>query len=578
MGQLPSASSTLGNIGTGANGGRRKKPEQPGTQPGQPSIQPSAPPGQPPTFAQMQQSGQARPAPQQFTPPPTQSGTAYNAGNVGNQLQQSISQALANPSRYDTSTFNTIRDSATNDLKAQFATQKDALETNLASRGLSASSFGANDLYSLTGQQDRALADLNSQLLQQAATTQAGDRSSAIASGQTYQNANQSNALQAAGLTGSLNGQDTLAKTAQNTQAQQFNVQQALNEKLGTGNLGVAQQQANTAQTATTGGLSLQQQQLAQQGTQFNVQQALADKLGTGGLNQSQQQIDLAKQQAAQSTALQTAGLTGVYTAPDDVNDPILHGGPNDPGTGYRASAPGVPATASGPSGVQTLAAQQAAAQQKLAEQGLGLQQQQLTQQGTQFGQNLGLEQQQLAQSGSQFNVQQALAEKLGTGNLGLQQQAQTNQATQFGQTLEQQKAQQAQQNLLAQSALTGQSPQDITDPILHGGPNDPGTGYRASAPGVPATAGPTTTAEQSLDLQRQQQATQATQGNQNLLLQLLNQLGGTQQTGLAAQIAQLLGVSIPGGADAQQGYVIDKITGQVRPRQANDPVTEGGT
>ena len=72
--------------------------------------------------------------------------------------------------------------------------------------------------------------------------------------------------------------------------------QQGLAGTLGLGNLGVAQQQANTAQAGTLGSLGLSHQQLAQQGQQF-------------GQTQEQQEAE-ALLDRAHEASLQKAGLT----------------------------------------------------------------------------------------------------------------------------------------------------------------------------------------------------------------------------------------------------------------------------
>jgi hypothetical protein len=75
--------------------------------------------------------------------------------------------------------------------------------------------------------------------------------------------------------------------------------QQGLAQQLGTGNLSIAQQQADTAKTGTLGSLGVQQGQLE-----------LAKTAQATGAEQTQQQIDLAKKTADINAAYQSGTLT----------------------------------------------------------------------------------------------------------------------------------------------------------------------------------------------------------------------------------------------------------------------------
>lgn len=319
LGSLPSSQSVLGNIGS--DQGRSRRPQQPGTQSTAPRA--TQPAQAPQTFAQMQQQGIARPAPPQAQAPPAPYQQPAQASQpIQSQLQGAVSKALTTPSPYSSQTFNTLRDSATNDLSAQYAKIRDTTNTNLASRGLAASTYGANDLHDVDTAQSRDLADLNSNLLGQAATTQGQYEQGAITGGQNLVNSQNSNALGVAGLTGNYNGQTTLGglqqqlasqvglgglgvqqgqlALANTANSQQYGLSQqqlALQQMLGQGNLGVAQQQANTQQAGTLGNLQLGQQQLAQSGGQFQQ---------TFGL---QQQAQNASQQQFQQQLMQALGI-----------------------------------------------------------------------------------------------------------------------------------------------------------------------------------------------------------------------------------------------------------------------------
>ena len=384
--------------GAGLWNRQRRNPQQ-----GQPPVQGQPPQGQGQapqslpqqqhmTFAQMQANGMARPAP----PPPPPS-----LNTIQGQMQGAASQALATPSRYDTQSFNTIRDSATNDLQHQYDLQREQLDENLARRGLSASTFGANNLHDLGAAQSRDMATLNSQLLQQAANTQASDRQQAFGMGQglLQQQLAQTLGLGNLGisqgqLTGNYGGQSTLGaqqlaqqgsqfQQSQAQQAHQFDLQQQLAQTLGLGNLGL-QQGELTGQY--NGQSTLGAQQLANQQHQFDVSQALQSQLGLGGL-------DLQKQQLAQQ------------------------------GSQFG--------------------------------QNLDLQKAQLAQQGSQFGQGLTEQQR-------QFNLQNALQSQLGLGNLDLQNRQLSQQGSQFTASQAQQQQQFNTQQALADASKAGRTVTEI--------------------------------------------------------------------------------------------------------------------
>lgn len=212
------------------------------------------------TFAQMQQQGQARPA-----PPPPQAGQ-YGQYQGSGQAQaarapmlQAVQQQLANPTRFNTQAFQQIRQAQQGNLNAEFGAQRSQLEEEMARRGLSASSIGAGRYGDLAGQQARASATLDADLLSQAAQTQAQDR---LAS------------LQAAGQFADLAGSQDLAQFEANRvgQAQQF--QEGLaSAQFGQGQSEFDRQQAmQAANLEQTGGLS-------------GLDLALREQLGMGNLN-----------------------------------------------------------------------------------------------------------------------------------------------------------------------------------------------------------------------------------------------------------------------------------------------------
>lgn len=274
----------MGALGStpGSSAQKRRRPRGQPPQPAGTDAPQGAQPQQPQTFAQMQSEGRARPAPPAPQPATGQMPGYQGSGQanqVRGQLQQSVSQALQTPSRYDTNTFNTIRDAAYGDLKDQFAKIRDTTDTNLARRGLAASTFGANDLHDVDAAQSRAMADVNSTLLREAANTQAADRSAAYGMGSD--------------LAGMAGAQD-LATYGANANTANQNFQNRLSETLGLGNLDLNRQQLAQSGAQFDKSYGLQERQAGEQARQFDLQQELARTLGVGGL-------DLQKQQLAQS-------------------------------------------------------------------------------------------------------------------------------------------------------------------------------------------------------------------------------------------------------------------------------------
>lgn len=260
------ASSSQGDASAFAQGGGLQPPKKRTQfQTAQPP-QPQGAPAPQPTFAQMQQQGQARPNPAPVQQQPQ--------NPVGGQLQQAVSQALTAPSRYDLPQVQQVRQALQGDLQQQYSASQKGLNEELARRGLSESTIAGQRYSDLASEHDRSLANLDAQLLQNYAATQAQDLSASLGAGQNYENAQQS--------------------------GRQFDVQQALAEKLGLGGLGLQQQQ-------------LQQQgsqfdkSLAQSGHQFDLQQALAEQLGLGNLDLNKQQLAQSGSQFQQSLGEQQA-------------------------------------------------------------------------------------------------------------------------------------------------------------------------------------------------------------------------------------------------------------------------------
>lgn len=161
------------------------------------------------TFAQQQRQGRARPAPPAASMANIGSGAAsmyqyqgpFQYSNQqaaqsyqgGQQLSQSqggagsppgsspLQQLLSNttmpsPSAYNSALFNQLRSTQRANLEAEFGASRKALEEEMASRGLSASTIGSGRYGDLAGQQARAMASMDADLLQRAAETDRADR------------------------------------------------------------------------------------------------------------------------------------------------------------------------------------------------------------------------------------------------------------------------------------------------------------------------------------------------------------------------------------------------------------------
>ena len=230
----------------GTNGAAKRAVPTPDDDPTKPKTQ---------TFSQMQQAGQARPAPPTAAPAPSQAAPASApspySGMLG-QLQQQLQQSINQPSGYNTEQFQQLRQQGRADLEAQYAGQQQQLDEELARRGLSASSIGAGRMGDLAGQQSRALAGLESQLLQQQAELTQRGRENTLGT--------------LAEVTGQL-GQQQLGERELGQRGEQFGLQLNEQQSARLQQYGISQQE-----------LGLRAQQLQQeaslQGRSLNIQEA----------------------------------------------------------------------------------------------------------------------------------------------------------------------------------------------------------------------------------------------------------------------------------------------------------------
>ena len=244
------------------------------------------------TFAQLQKQGMARPAPQAPQAQPfAQFGGSQQAQQARTGMLGVLQQQLAQPTRFDTQAFQQIRQAQASQLGAEYQAEQSRLNEELARRGLSASSIGAGRMGDLAGQQARALAQLDAQLLQQAAQTQAQDRLAALQAAQGFSE---------------LAGAQDLAQFEANRVAQAAEFQQGLQAA-----------QFGQQQTEFERGQALQAAQLAQSGEQAGMELALRQQLGLGELGLGERRQTAQEAQFGQTLAeqvagrLQQAGLSG---------------------------------------------------------------------------------------------------------------------------------------------------------------------------------------------------------------------------------------------------------------------------
>lgn len=173
FGSLPGTNDALGtNNNTKSTAPQPAQPAQPNQQQAQ-----QAQPAQ--TFAQMQAAGQARPAPQQAMAAPAQAAPA--GGPSGADLRNRLLETLNNMKGGQAAEAFRAQSAAKRaDLESEFKTATERLQESLAARGLSASTFGANQQGSLMGNQARALASMEADLLGRQAEMDAEERRASL--------------------------------------------------------------------------------------------------------------------------------------------------------------------------------------------------------------------------------------------------------------------------------------------------------------------------------------------------------------------------------------------------------------
>jgi len=318
---------------------RSMQPSLPGQQQMQAQMQSQqqqqARPAPQQTFAQMQQAGQARPAPMMaqaaqpqmmqrlggalqqpamaptqmpIPAPPPQFPGSDQAQLMRQRIQQSLESFAQAPTRFDTAAFQQIRAAQQGLLGREFSAQQQALNEEMARRGLSASSIAAGRFGDLAGQQALAQAQIDAQLLQEAARTQAEDRANLL--------------LQMSQLA-ELSGAQDLAQYQAQLSGQQQQFAQGIQQAGITGQYGAAptlagqELQLRLAElTGQAGGQqTLAAQRLGEEQRQFDIQQRLEEQLGLGGLTLEQQKFEQQTKDVAAERDLRQTMQTRELTA-----------------------------------------------------------------------------------------------------------------------------------------------------------------------------------------------------------------------------------------------------------------------
>jgi hypothetical protein len=170
-------------------------------------------------------------------------------------LQELLQQMLSQPSRFDDEVFNQVRSANKANLDAEFGGARQALEEDMARRGISASSIAAGRYGDLSGQQARAMATMDADLLKEMATTQAQDRALAAQSGTDLQRLLDSRAqfgqdlelraFQVQEQARQAGRELTLQEARDIAQREQFSQDMSLRETLGLGQLDVDRRRAD---------------------------------------------------------------------------------------------------------------------------------------------------------------------------------------------------------------------------------------------------------------------------------------------------------------------------------------------
>lgn len=170
FGSLPATSDALG-----LNNNTKAVPTLTGQQPGQQGqakAQGQQAQQRPPTFAELQKQGQARPA-----PPPAPAAPVVQSGGSAADLRAALLQQInAMMAGTDDPSFAAQAAVKKQELGAEFGAKEQTLNEELARRGLSASTIGAGRFGDLAGQQARAVAMLEAEVMRQQAEAKARDR------------------------------------------------------------------------------------------------------------------------------------------------------------------------------------------------------------------------------------------------------------------------------------------------------------------------------------------------------------------------------------------------------------------
>jgi hypothetical protein len=113
-------------------------------------------------------------------------GAGANAPSWLDSYQSLLQNMMNSPSGYQDGDFQRIRDAARANLEAEFGAQRQGLDEEMARRGIYFSSIASGRMGDLAGQQSRAMATADADLLRDMAQTLGRDRALAASTGMDY--------------------------------------------------------------------------------------------------------------------------------------------------------------------------------------------------------------------------------------------------------------------------------------------------------------------------------------------------------------------------------------------------------
>ena len=236
-----------------------------------------------------------------------QFGGSAQAMGLREALQQQLMALQGAPSRYEDPGFKAARQAAIANMEAQFGAQRSQLEEELASRGLAASSIAAGRFGDIAGQQARARATMEADLLKEQAMTSAQDRAQLLEGlGSLAQTAGQQDIatyeanLRARQLSSDIDFRAKQLQQEERLKGRELDLQQARDmatTEYQRGQLGLGYAELGSKERIEKGKTDLGYAELAQRGTQFekDLQERQTQRLQNLGI--SNRELDLKAQE-----------------------------------------------------------------------------------------------------------------------------------------------------------------------------------------------------------------------------------------------------------------------------------------